>query len=94
MPNAHDLDTLLDLKPDEVAFLAQLPGKMRGYTFAQLMSTADRVARSRAGIEAVLQGVNPHTPTEDRAYLDRVEFRLRTWWSAIENELRLRCDGE
>ena len=94
MAEAQDLKVLLDLEPDELAFLSELPGKLRCHTFSELMNTADRVARSRAGVEAVLQGVHPQIPATDRAYLDRVEFRLRAWWKAIENELQRRCDGE
>jgi hypothetical protein len=91
--NARDLDALLDLTSDEVAFLANLPANLRRYTFAQLMATADRVARSRSGVEAVIRGMQPQMPAVDRADMDRAEFRLRAWWKAIEAELRRRCDA-
>lgn len=92
MTDARDLDTLLDLTGDEVAFLANLPSDLKRHSFARLMQSADRVARSRAGVEAVLLGVHEKTPASDRAELDRIEFRLRAWWAAIEAELKRRCD--
>lgn len=92
MTNARDLDTLLDLTGEEVAFLANLPSDLKRYSFARLMQTADRVARSRAGVEAVLRGVHDGTTVADRSELDRIEFRLRSWWAAIEVELKRRCD--
>ena len=92
MHNASDLDTLLDLTGDEVAFLANLPSDLKRYTFARLLASADRVARSRAGAEAVMRDLDPATAATDRAGLDRIEFRLRVWWNAIEAELRRRCD--
>jgi len=55
------------------------------------MTQADKVARSRAGLAAVLQGMHPQTPPADQDELRRIDFRLRSWWAGIANELRNRC---
>jgi hypothetical protein len=87
--NACDLNTLLDLSGDEVAALAALPAQLRRYTFSELLAAADRVACSRA---AAVRSMTPVTHAADREELERIAFRLRAWWQAIERELRRRCD--